>query len=247
MFMMPVFIFVIYGKKNEVAERSIASVANRSTCETLFHRFIFEEDVELKELGMRLKKLVMKNSDLDEIWREKVFKNIGRHFHEIQSMKVERNRESKILMAIGNIGSGKSTAANEYIDDKFIIISRDEISRSFKLGHHGNTYDRRFYDLYQYVEHRLLEMSLRRGQDVFLDHNYIKRAGRKKVLDICKRYTDNITAMDFGPGMQEALNRRLTKATKGIDKEHWKKIYYSMYESYDKPLRSEGFSTIIKK
>lgn len=144
----------------------------------------------------------------------------------------------------GNIGTGKSLMARKYTQlYNAIIINIDAIQQSLSAGEYG-AYDPDKKIVYWTIENTAIEQSLKKGHHVVVDRTNMEASRRATFIDIAKARRIPVTCIDFGPGNERSLNRRLLNP-KGVPEKTWKRVHNYMQSSYEEPSMSEGFCRII--
>ena len=137
-----------------------------------------------------------------------------------------------LILLMGNVGTGKTTYRNNNFNSGEIIICPDE-------WHNLNIQqkqDRLFKDLKKH---------LNEGKTVILDGNNISKKARVTGLHFARLAKAHVKVVDFGPGNESSLSRRL-KDPGRFSVEQWKKIHIDNQHEYEKPELEEGINEIIQ-
>lgn len=150
----------------------------------------------------------------------------------------------ELLMASGNIGTGKSLLARKYANKGYHIVDRDFIQRMLSAGRYGY-YDESRKSIYHAIENAAIRSSLKQGISVFVDRTNTNSAKRKRFIDIGKDYNCLIGGVDFGAGTEDTLRRRIS-CNRGVTAERWAKIHDFIRSNYEPQDANEGFDFMIK-
>jgi len=137
------------------------------------------------------------------------------------------------MLLMGNVGTGKTTYRNNNFNSGEVIICPDEWEG---LGINEKQ-KKLFADLERY---------LNEGKIVVLDGNNLSKKARVTGLHFACLAKADVTVIDFGPGNETTLLRRL-KEPRNFPIEKWKKIHFKNQKEYEKPELKEGIIEIIQK
>ena len=156
----------------------------------------------------------------------------------------------KCIILVGVPASGKSTWwRNKYGEYPPSVASTDKIIEEV-AANYGMTYDEGFKGLIQFAEiimWRQITSCLMRGSDFIIDRTNLTAKSRAKFIQKLKLHRYEIDCVVFPEVGSEALSheewkRRLnSRQGKTIPQE----VLDRMINSYEIPLKSEGFDNII--
>jgi predicted kinase len=156
----------------------------------------------------------------------------------------------KCTILVGVPASGKSTwCRTKFGDYTAPVASTDRIIEEV-ASDYGMTYNEGFKELIQFAEKvmwRQITAYLMRGSDFIIDRTNLTEKSRAKFIQKLKLHRYEIECVVFPEVGSEALSkeewkRRLnSRAGKTIPQE----ILDVMVNSYEIPLKSEGFDNII--
>jgi predicted kinase len=136
----------------------------------------------------------------------------------------------KLIVLVGNVGTGKSRFRKSTFNNKEIIIcpdtwegSKDELQRRMILE---------------------IEAALKEGKTVVVDGNNLTRQWRVIYLYFAKNAGCDCVAYDFGAGDDMSLQRRLSEPY-NLSASDWTEIHLRNQKEYEKPDESEGFTKVI--
>jgi predicted kinase len=146
-------------------------------------------------------------------------------------------------MLVGVPGSGKSTWIQEYMP-MANVMSTDIVIENVAKSY-GMTYDEGFKELISFAERvmwRHITLAHMRQEDYVIDRTNLSAKSRKKFIDKLKLHGYEIECVVFHTPEPEEWKRRLdSRPGKTIPQEALDR----MVNSYEIPLMSEGFTSII--
>ena len=136
-----------------------------------------------------------------------------------------------VVMVMGNIGTYKS---------HFINSLNKRPRRVFIIP-----------DLNSNVhKDRIIENSIRDGNNVIIEGNYMKYSERELFIQTIKTLFQDTKLVficyDFGPGDSNSLARRINSPG-NLSAEKWENIHRTNQSDYSKPTKLEGFNRVITK
>lgn len=151
---------------------------------------------------------------------------------------------NKLVIIVGNIGCGKSTLANKLASDfKFGVFNMDSLTTMLG-GYEYTRFDKNKTECYNEIRQFIVRNLLKNNFNCIIDSTNLTVRKRKEFIDIAKSLkVPEIICFDFGPGIDEYLERRL-KNNRGVNSETWKKVYTRMKNEYESPSIDEGFTII---
>lgn len=152
---------------------------------------------------------------------------------------------SKLILFIGNIGMGKSIIASKLAKQGKVIVSMDTIQAMVAGGEYG-LYDYKKREIYQQTEETVISAALKKGFDVVIDRTNMDRRGRKRFIELARKYTHEIECYHFGKGNKTDCLRNRMLSHRGISRKTWELVYDKMVEAYQKPDEAEGFTSIVE-
>lgn len=148
----------------------------------------------------------------------------------------------ELVIFTGNIGAGKSVLAAKYAKKGHIVVNMDSITTMVQGGEYG-MYDSKKKPVYHGTEHAAIISALVEGFNVVVDRTNMKASDRARYIEKANSLANppRIVSVDFGPGNETTLARRLQKPN-GIPIKQWGMVHDYMLKSYEKPSIEEGFS-----
>jgi len=141
-----------------------------------------------------------------------------------------------LVVLVGNIGTGKS----HFISKLNKRNNRRVICPDDMLEEHGS--EREVHN----VMLRMLDKYLGLGFTVIVDGNNLDRRSRDMLCHFAKRNGVNSVILDFGPGTEASLQRRVQSSPE-FTEEEWREIHESNIAGYEEPNDDEHFDRVIKK
>lgn len=168
----------------------------------------------------------------------------------MQDLAVGISKRQSLILLVGNIGVGKSTwitnfmlsRAQNFLD--CVVINADNIS-TMLAGVGTYVFHKNKVDLYQAIKISSVQLSLDRGYSVIVDGTHLSRGHRKPYIKLAKSYEEPpfVVVVDFGPGNEQSLGRRLADS-RGISAKTWMQVHDEFRTLYEKPHKVEGISQI---
>ena len=137
----------------------------------------------------------------------------------------------KLIILVGNIGTGKTTYRDNNYSNGESIICPDEMT--------GNKED------IQGKMFKRIDESVEKKKNIVLDGNNITVRSRSLYIGMALKHGYYIQIVDFGCGNEETLDRRIISSKK-YSPEFWKKIHLENLHKYEIPSLKEGCHSIIK-
>lgn len=156
------------------------------------------------------------------------------------------NRKSKVIILVGNIGSGKSTIAIEYQKKGYIVISKDQLR--YAIGGGKYIFSVHLEPVVWQTELYMYKKFLRLGVDIIIDGTNVSRALRSKYIEDARYYDYKIICREMPKlSLKESVSRRMTNPHQRYDKRFWESLWTIFDNKYEKPTKKEGFNQIIRK
>ncbi len=150
----------------------------------------------------------------------------------------------ELIIAIGNIGTGKSLIARKYALRGYQVVNRDSLEIMLDGGECGHLQVLPRH-LYASIEKAVLHELFETECPVFLNRTCINHTAREKYLTMAKEYGYKAIAIDFGPGGKATLQRRI-EDNKSIPIEVWERVHKHFKTLYKPADPKEGFDEIIE-
>jgi predicted kinase len=149
----------------------------------------------------------------------------------------------KLIILVGNVGSGKSTVAKKYIDRGFVCISRDGLRYSIGGGKYifNPFYESTIWD----TELFMLRSFMEKGVNLIVDEVGIDKKMRKRYIKCAKEYDYRVTAIIMPKlSVEESIKQRMNNP-RGFHEKIWERVWNEFDAAYEEPEKHEGFDEII--
>ena len=151
----------------------------------------------------------------------------------------------KLIIIIGNIGSGKSTYTERYQKKDYVIIARD----SFRYGLGGGKYvfNYEYEPIVWKTELYMFRKFVEAGVNIVIDEVGLSKNMRKRYIPYAKKNGYKIIAIEMPRfSMDEAVSRRMTNPHGQSDIKLWEQVWTKFNSMYEVPSKDEGIDEIIK-
>lgn len=149
-----------------------------------------------------------------------------------------------LVMMVGNIGSGKSTAVKLYVERGYKVISRDALR--YMLGSGSYIFDTELEPDVFKIEKYALDILTQSGYDIVIDETNMSARGRRRYFEVIKNRGYDVIA-DVMPKLSkfDSVDRRM-KANHGNSTiDTWGKVWDMFDKAYVEPTLDEGFTMIL--
>jgi len=152
--------------------------------------------------------------------------------------------ESKLIILVGNIGSGKSTYTKKYSKD-YVTLSPDAMR--YMMGNGEYIFDPVLEPwLLGSLSHLYRDLVIT-GVNILIDSTNIKRSLREMYVEVAKKCNYHITCIEMPRlSKEESVARRLHDPHGSDDADIWGKVWEIMDSNYNEPLSDEGYDELIK-
>jgi predicted kinase len=150
------------------------------------------------------------------------------------------------IIVTGNIGSGKTTLSKKYVDEGYVIISRDQLR--YGIGNGKYVFKRNYEQLIHKIEIFMLKEFIKLGVNIFVDTVGVTRYLRKSYIKILRKYPNyKIISIELPRySIQTCVARRLKNPHGQPDKSLWESVWKKFDIAYETPSKDEGFFTVIR-
>jgi predicted kinase len=150
----------------------------------------------------------------------------------------------KIIIAIGNVGCGKSTVGREMAKREFdtVIVNKDAI-REMLYGEYG--YKEALEPVVQQIAMTGAVTALLNNLNVFLDETNLTIKNRTEIVRTLRAHVPKLTViyLQFPMG-KEGLERR-KKEPRNMKTEKWEEVWEDLNSIYEPPTPEEGYDHLM--
>ncbi|KKN82769.1 hypothetical protein LCGC14_0305930 [marine sediment metagenome] len=150
----------------------------------------------------------------------------------------------KLILMVGNIGSGKSTYVKNFVKEGYVVISKDDIR--YMIGAGSYIFNPDYEEAIHEAAMELFWEFLEKGVNIVIDETNMDVATRKIYLSLAysSKYTTEAIVMPK-LSMAESVKRRLGANHGNASKEVWEEVYTRKEAAFEMPTLEEGFDSVI--
>ena len=150
----------------------------------------------------------------------------------------------RMYIMCGNVGTGKSLFAKKIAKlEGGVIVNMDSIVESVHGGD-NDRYNSVLRPIYHAAEKALIAEAAKESVPIIVDRTCIDRNARSRYIQAAKRRGYRVIAVDFGPGTEDSLHRRVIEG-RGIPRFQWEGTHSYMQGKWEPPVLEEGFDHVI--
>ena len=155
--------------------------------------------------------------------------------------------DKKLIVLVGNIGSGKSTLTRIYTKEGYVIIARDALR--YNIGGGEYIFDPKLEPAIWNTELAMVESFMKINANIIIDEVGLTRTVRERYINLAYKYNYHTTALILTKlSMKESVDRRLKNPHGQPNRQLWEDIWTRFDSVYEPPIFDEGFDliTIVK-
>ena len=150
----------------------------------------------------------------------------------------------KLVVLVGNIGSGKTTLAKKYVKRGYVCVSRDGLR--YMIGAGEYIFDPLTEPRIFVMERLLLEHLMENSHNIVVDGVGTSTRLRSEYLFLAQMYKYSVIAHVLPKlSKNEAVARRMKNPHGSSDKATWDRIWKRFNKRYTDPTVREGFKKVI--
>ena len=152
---------------------------------------------------------------------------------------------NKIVILVGNIGSGKTTYTHKLVVKGYVAIARDALR--YMIGNGKYIFNPKLEPAIFSSETEIIKRFMEFGVDLVIDEVGINRLVRARYIVLAKTYNYQIECVMLPKySMQECVDRRMQDPHGQPDRALWESVWKKFNHRYEEPSLKEGFSKIIR-
>lgn len=155
---------------------------------------------------------------------------------------------NKIIILVGNVGSGKTTIAREFVERGYVAVARDILRYAIGDGKYifSTSLEKLVWDTELFMFNELLRL----GKNIVVDEISISKAMRERYFFEYfygkYRHYEFIAIEMPKLTKEQSVQRKLQEPHQQPDSDLWAGVWEKFDKQYQKPTEDEGFSRIIK-
>jgi predicted kinase len=155
-----------------------------------------------------------------------------------------KTKRPRLVILVGNIGSGKTTLAKAYAKKGYAIVSRDDMRSMLNGGRYG--FKLQFEPAVHAGSRAVLQGLLGRGLNVVLDETNVSVIVRRPTIKMAKAYGYKVIGHATTYYSREiCLDRRMESGRDSYSRKKWGEIWDRFDRAYETFHDSEGLDDWI--
>ena len=151
----------------------------------------------------------------------------------------------KMIILVGNIGSGKSTYCKHLVKKGYKILSRDALR--YMIGNGKYTFNLDIEPALRDAFNHLVERFCKHGVKIVIDETNVSVESRMDYLASGWCYDYSVEAHLLPPVCKEiSVDRRMANPHGQNDRAVWESVYEKFDSIYEEPTLEEGFDAILE-
>ena len=151
---------------------------------------------------------------------------------------------NKLMILVGNVGSGKTTLTQELVKLGYNVISRDALR--YMIGGGKYVFDPVTEKIIKKIALSMLRQMVQKKLDILIDATNMSVFQREEMLAIANKVNYNTIAYVLPKlSKKESINRKLLNNYGDTSKKVWDEIWDNFNNMYQEPTHEEGFDKII--
>ncbi|MBN1467701.1 MAG: AAA family ATPase [Fusobacteriaceae bacterium] len=153
----------------------------------------------------------------------------------------------KLIILIGNIGSGKTTfiKSQRLVKKGYVVIARDRLR--YAIGGGDYIFNVDYEPIIWQTALELFEKFLKLGVKIVVDEVGITKLIRKRYIFLAKKYKYKTIGIEMPRfSKRKSVNHRMKNPHGQFDRRLWERVWDKFNKVYEKPTKSESFSQLFR-
>jgi predicted kinase len=152
---------------------------------------------------------------------------------------------AKMIVLVGNIGSGKSFYSKKLVKEGYRIVSRDSLRSMINAGDY--VFDRDKEPIVHEMTVRCVYALLSQFENIVIDETNVSKKMRSKYIEMAKKWDYELEAHVLPMiSKEESIQRRMNDNHGDNSKETWEEVWDRFDNRYCEPTIEEGFDEVVK-
>jgi predicted kinase len=152
--------------------------------------------------------------------------------------------EDKMIVLVGNIGSGKTTYCKKLVEEGYIVIARDKFR--YMIGNGGYIFDTRLEEAVWESEMDMFRRFMRTGVNIVIDEVGVSKYMRLRYTGIAKTFGYKTCAIVLPKlSKKEAVDRRMQDPHGQPDRKLWEGVWDKFNKIFEEPTKAEMFDEVV--
>lgn len=154
---------------------------------------------------------------------------------------------SKVVILVGHIASGKSTYCKKLAKEGCLILNDDAIVNMLHADDY-TLYDKKLKVLYKSLENSVITLGICLNKTILVDRGLnVTKQGRNRFIALANSFDVRCEALVFKAETPEIhATRRTNHDPRGHDYDYWLKVAQHHFSRYQVPTLSEGFDSVTE-
>lgn len=155
----------------------------------------------------------------------------------------DKNQLNKIVILVGNIGSGKTTLCKKLVKEEYLIISRDAFR--YMIGNGEYIFDLKTEKSIKQLAVAATEIFMKNHLNIVIDETNMSKESREEYIKLANKYNYYKIAYIMPTySMTKSVNRRLKNPHGNFGRKVWQEVWKRFHNNYCRPELAEGFNLI---
>ncbi len=152
----------------------------------------------------------------------------------------------KLMILVGNIGSGKSTLVEDLVKLNYFVICKDSLR--YMLGGNNYIFDEKLEDVIHKTSISMLRQLMKKKVSIVIDETHMNKESRAEALEIANKHNYTTIAYILPKiSKRESVKRRLSVNHGDTSKKIWEEVWDRKNAKYEEPTSEEGFDQIVNR